>query len=193
MLGTTIAVAVALAMDAFAVAIGTGATMQKVGARQTFRMSWHFGVFQALMPVVGWSLGWAVRDAIEAYDHWLAFALLAFVGGRMILEAFQEPAGKPRKDPTRGAALIMLSIATSIDALAVGLSMAVLDLSIWLPAAIIGVVAAGFTAAGLHIGVWVARARRLSRYAGVLGGLVLLGIGLKILLQHGALDGPWPQ
>ncbi len=190
---TTLIIAVALAMDAFAVAIGTGAALKTVSNRQTFRLAWHFGLFQALMPVIGWFLGWHVKTVIEAYDHWIAFGLLAFVGGRMIWESFRGDPETPTRDPTRGATLVMLSVATSIDALAVGLSMAVLRVSVWVPAAVIGVVAAAFTAAGLHIGRWVGGARSWSRLAEVGGGLILIGIGVKILVEHHAFEVPWPM
>ncbi len=188
---TTLVIAVALAMDAFAVAIGTGATLKSVDARQTFRLAWHFGLFQALMPILGWVVGWHVQGLIEAFDHWIAFGLLAFVGVRMIRESLDPDPETPKHDPTRGVTLVMLSVATSIDALAVGLSMAVLRVSVWVPAAIIGVVAALFTVLGLQIGRWAGAAGRWGRLAEIGGGLVLVGIGVKILVEHGALAWPW--
>ncbi|SNR91778.1 Putative Mn2+ efflux pump MntP [Humidesulfovibrio mexicanus] len=178
--------AVALAMDAFAVAIATGAATRQVTARQTFRLAWHFGLFQALMPVAGWLLGGAVRHHIEAYDHWIAFALLGYIGAKMIREAFGEE-DAARGDPTRGATLVMLSIATSVDALAVGLSLSVLGVSVWTPALVIGLTAMLFTAGGLHLGKTAVKAKRLGTYAEVLGGAVLILIGLRILWEHGAL------
>ena len=182
------ALAVALAMDAFAVAIATGVSLREVSPRQTFRLSWHFGFFQAMMPVIGWGFGLTIRSWIEHYDHWVAFCLLAFVGGNMLREAFRKGEGeKPKKDPTRGATLIMLSVATSIDALAVGLSMAMIRVEIWKPALIIGLIAGGFTVAGLRIGQRLRSAARLTHYAEASGGIVLLGIGVKILYEHGAL------
>jgi len=181
-----IAIAVALAMDAFAVAIATGVQLKCVDSRQTFRLAWHFGLFQALMPVIGWSLGLTVRGFIESYAHWIAFALLAWIGVRMLREAFETECDEgERCDPTRGMSLIMLSVATSIDALAVGLSMSVLGISIWYPALIIGLVALVFTAAGLHIGRLIAGASRFGQVAEVAGGCVLLLIGVKILAEHG--------
>ena len=124
-----LAIAVALAMDAFAVAVATGVSLKHVSFRQTFRLSWHFGLFQAIMPVIGWSAGLTIRSFIEQYDHWVAFGLLAFVGGHMIKEAFQPETEKiQKKDPTKGWSLVMLSVATSIDALAVGFSMSMLNI-----------------------------------------------------------------
>jgi len=180
-----LAIAVALAMDAFAVAIATGVRLKCVDSRQTFRLSWHFGLFQALMPIIGWALGLTVRTFIESYAHWIAFALLAWIGVRMLLEAFETDTDETERcDPTRGASLIMLSVATSIDALAVGLSMSVLGISIWYPACIIGLVAFVFTAVGLHLGRMIAGASRFGQIAEILGGSVLLLIGLRILAQN---------
>ncbi|MCK5195152.1 MAG: manganese efflux pump, partial [Desulfobulbaceae bacterium] len=104
-------------MDAFAVSIATGVSLKDVSFRQTFRLSWHFGLFQAMMPVIGWSAGLSIRAYIEGYDHWVAFVLLAFVGINMIREAFQHDKGEEqKKDPTKGVTLVILSVATSIDA-----------------------------------------------------------------------------
>lgn len=183
-----LALAVALAMDAFAVAVASGIVLKTVDLRQTFRLSWHFGLFQALMPVIGWFLGLSVRSYIEDYDHWVAFVLLGYIGIKMIREAFGDDECSEHRDPTRGMTLIMLSVATSIDALAVGLSLSMLGLSIWLPALVIGLVALLFTVIGLHLGRTVARARRIGRAAELLGGGVLIAIGLRILWEHGALD-----
>ncbi len=179
-------IALALAMDAFAVAVATGVSLKTVSPRQMFRLSWHFGLFQALMPVIGWTLGLTFRDAIEQYDHWIAFVLLGYIGFKMIRESFAEEEGA-QGDPTKGLTLIMLSVATSIDALAVGLSLSMLGISVWWPACVIGVVALALTAAGLYFGKTVARARRISKYAECIGGFVLLLIGLRILWEHGAL------
>lgn len=182
------AIAVALAMDAFAVSIATGVSLKNVSARQTFRLSWHFGFFQAMMPVIGWSAGLTVRTHIAAYDHWIAFALLLIVGGNMIREGFSpEKTDARKRDPTKGASLVILSVATSIDALAVGFSISIIHVSIWTPALIIGVVAGLFTLAGLHLGGRIGKAKWICRYAEITGGLVLLSIGVKILYNHGAL------
>ncbi len=178
-----LALALALAMDAFAVALGTGVALKQLSGRHLFRLGFHFGLFQALMPIVGWLAGRTLQHWIAAYQHWVAFVLLAFVGGKMIWEAFAKVEdGSPAGDPTRGLTLVVLSIATSIDALAVGLSLAMLGVSIWLPALVIGLVAGVLTVAGMLLG------RRVGTAWGprveILGGLVLLGIGVKILLEH---------
>jgi putative Mn2+ efflux pump MntP len=172
-------------MDAFAVAIATGIVLGKVSGRQTFRLAFHFGLFQFLMPVVGYLAGMTVERYIRGYDHWIAFALLGYIGGKMVYEGFRGAGeeGDGGKDPTKGMSLVVLSVATSIDALAVGLSLGVLrSEAIVYPGVVIGVVACTFTAAGLHLG------KRLGTVFGkrmeVVGGLVLVGIGLKILFDH---------
>ena len=179
------ALACALAMDAFAVAIAVGIALKRANLRQTFRLAWHFGLFQALMPVMGWLGGSAVSGLVQAYDHWIAFALLAVIGGNMIREALKEEDKREEKDATRGWSLVVLSVATSIDALAVGFSMSLLKTPIILPAVIIGLVAAGFTAVGLHLGRLLVSGKRLSLYAEIVGGLVLWAIAINILHEHG--------
>jgi putative Mn2+ efflux pump MntP len=176
------AVALALAMDAFAVAVVSGLTLHPVTRRQVFRLAFHFGLFQALMPVVGWATGRLLYRFIEAFDHWVAFALLGFVGGRMIWGALRAREEQARTDPTRGWDLMVLSVATSVDALAVGLSLAVIGAEIVVPAVVIGLVAAALTAVGLTVGGWVGLA--WGKRFEVLGGLILIGIGARIVYQH---------
>jgi manganese efflux pump family protein len=178
-----VALACALAMDAFAVAIVTGLTLDPLTRRHVFRLAFHFGLFQALMPIVGWAAGSAVYRHIAAIDHWVAFGLLAFVGGRMLWGAWREQEDeRPAGDPTSGWSLLVLSVATSIDALAVGLSLAMIGSAIVVPALVIGIVAGAFTAVGMLLG------RRIGTLWGkrveVLGGLILLAIGIRILVEH---------
>src|SRR5512136_1822818 len=118
-------IAIGLAMDAFAVALGAGSSRVTHGVRPAFRLSFHFGLFQFLMPIIGWYVGNTIAPLIAAFDHWIAFGLLAYVGGKMIhAGSGREPAKEEKSlDPTSGIQLVMLSIATSIDALAVGLSL----------------------------------------------------------------------
>jgi putative Mn2+ efflux pump MntP len=183
-----ISIAVALSMDAFAVSVATGSTMKQVSARQTFRLSWHFGLFQAMMPVIGWSVGLSMRTIIESFDHWVAFGLLAFVAIHMIREAFEPQVQEAKdKDPTKGITLVMLSVATSIDALAIGFSLSILDLNIWISAMIIGLVAGLATIAGINLGEKLGSLSLLSRCASVVGGGILLGIGVNILREHSAI------
>lgn len=179
--------AVALAMDAFAVSLAVGLGLRQLTFRHIFRLSWHFGLFQALMPVLGWACAQRARGLIECYDHWLAFALLAVVGGNMIRSAFAPEENKrARGDPTRGGALVLLSVATSVDALAAGLCLAVLEVSIVIPAAVIGLTALLCTAVGLHLGNRVRGLSRLGSGAECAGGVVLLVIGCTVLYEHGA-------
>ncbi len=186
------AIAVALAMDAFAVAIAAGITLRQISFRQNFRLAWHFGLFQALMPIIGWSAGLSFRDLIVRYDHWVAFALLLFVAQGMLRQAFKSDEERSQvKDPTKGLTMVMLSVATSLDALAVGLSLSLINISIWIPAVIIGVVACVFTTIGMHLGKRFANAARLRRWADAMGGGVLLIIGINILREHGVFDGLW--
>jgi len=180
---TLLGIAVGLAMDAFAVSIGIGLGARHVDARTTVRLAWHFGLFQFFMPILGWLAGLSLERFISSVDHWIAFGLLTAIGGKMIYEAlWGDEEKRAGKDPTRGASLVVLSVATSIDALAVGLSLALLGVQIWYPAVIIGVVAFAFTAVGLHIG------RRfgvlLGKWMEVAGGLILIGIGIRILVEH---------
>ncbi len=173
-------------MDAFAVAIATGVTLKAVTSRQTFRLAWHFGWFQFLMPVIGWGIGTTVYQLVEKIDHWLAFSLLAFIGLKMIISAVKaKDSGVKINDPTKGIILIMLSIATSLDALAVGLSISLLKISIWKPALIIGLIAFTFTAIGIQLGHIVGANFKLDKYAEIIGGMVLIGIGVRILFEHG--------
>jgi len=182
---TLLGIAVGLAMDAFAVAIATGIVLGTVSGRQTFRLAFHFGLFQFLMPVVGYLAGMTVGGYIRGYDHWLAFVLLGYIGGKMVYEGGwgDGEEGSGGKDPTRGISLVVLSVATSIDALAVGISLGVLrNEEIIYPGVVIGLVACTFTAAGLHLG------KRLGAVFGkrmeIAGGLVLVAIGVKILFDH---------
>lgn len=181
---TLFGLAVALAMDAFAVSLVTGVTLPVVRARHVVRVALHFGAFQAGMPILGWWAGNAVHTVIEIVDHWVAFALLVAVGSKMAFEAWnqEEPDSGRGRDRTRGLELLLLSVATSIDALAVGLSLAMLGEEIARPAVVIGAVTALLSASGVLLG------RRLGTAWGkrmeLVGGLVLVALGVKIVLDH---------
>jgi putative Mn2+ efflux pump MntP len=178
-----IALAFALAMDAFAVALCTGLALPQLTGRHLFRLGFHFGLFQAIMPILGWVAGLTIRDWIVSFDHWVAFGLLSLIGGKMLWEALVLAEEERHSgDPTRGMTMVKLSVATSIDALAVGLTLATLQVSVWLPALVIGLVAGVMTVGGMLLGrrvgcAWGSRVE-------ILGGLMLIGIGLKILLEH---------
>jgi len=179
---TLTGLALALAMDAFAVALGTGAVLSRLTGRHLFRLGFHFGLFQALMPVIGWLAGLTIMQWVEAWDHWIAFSLLAIIGGRMIYEAFSDEEKTDDRDPTKGLSLVLLSIATSIDALAVGFSLSVIGVSIWMPALVIGLVAGVLTIAGMLLGGRIGD--RWGSRVEIFGGLVLIAIGVKILVEH---------
>ena len=173
-------IAFGLAMDAFSVAVASGISLGKVSPRQAFRLSFHFGLFQFAMPVVGWFLGSLVAPQIESIGPWITFALLVGVGLKMIWEALQSSSNDVRKDPTKGATLMMLSVATSLDALAVGVGMALMGVPVLYPAIVIGAVAANLTLLGLHVG------KRAGHLLGnrmeVVGGLVLVIMGVGVLI-----------
>lgn len=177
-------IAVGLAMDAFAVSIGVGLSLAKVTRRHIFRLAFHFGLFQFFMPIIGWLAGMQVAAYIRHFDHWLAFGLLGYVGGKMLWEAFDKPADDEATaaDPTRGATLVTLCLATSIDALAVGLSMGLLQVSVWGPSVLIGLVAGILTTVGIRFGHRFGQ--RLGRWAEVAGGVVLIAIGAGIVYSH---------
>jgi manganese efflux pump family protein len=174
-------IAVALAMDAFAVAIVTGLTLKALTNRHLFRLAFHFGLFQAGMLAAGWYAGSVIHSLIGASDHWIAFILLALVGGNIIRGSFAE-SPSPAADPTSGWQLVMLSLATSIDALAVGLSLALLGSSITAAALAVGLTAAAFTVTGMMLG------RRIGQLWGrrveLLAGIILIAIGLRIVWEH---------
>jgi len=175
-------IAVGLAMDAFAVSVAEGIALQKVTGGHTARVALHFGFFQALMPVVGWLAGTSLRAFVGTFDHWVAFGLLVLIGGKMIADTFIGfETGEPRP-PSRGARLLMLSVATSIDALAVGVSLAMLRVNVWGPALVIGVVTGVLCAVGIRLGDRVGS--HLERRAELAGGIVLCLIGVRILLGH---------
>lgn len=173
---------VGLAMDAFAVSIASGFTIHRLRVRYALRIAFFFGAFQALMPIVGWLAGLSVREYISAFDHWIAFGLLVFVGGKMIYEANFMDGGDDKKDPLNITMLLLLSIATSIDALAVGLTLSFIKVDIFTPAIIIGIVTFAFSFAGVYIGDRFGHF--LESKIEILGGIVLIGIGIKILLDH---------
>ena len=174
-------IALSMAMDAFAVSLCSGVKIGP-GPRPVFRIAFHFGLFQALLPIVGWLFGNTIEPLVKNFDHWVAFGLLAFVGIRMIRSGLSQGEEEIVKDPSRGWTMVMLSIAVSIDALAVGLSLAFLHVTIWAPALIIGLVTGALSLLGLRVGNDVGR--RFGKPVEILGGLVLIGIGVRIVVSH---------
>jgi putative Mn2+ efflux pump MntP len=176
-------IAIALSADCFAVAISTSIAMKAISRIQIVRASLSFGIFQALMPVLGWLAGNTIVDLISEFDHWIAFVLLAGIGGKMIWESFHSKNNEAeKKDITKGLLLLTLSVATSIDAFAVGLSFAFLQVNIALASGIIGIIAFTITAIGFIIGRKAGKL--IGKRAELVGGIVLVGIGLRILITH---------
>lgn len=175
-------IAIGLAMDTFAVSLGISTGNLERNYRQIFRLSFHFALFQGLMTLIGWLAGSAIEKWITAIDHWVILALLAWIGIRMIIGGFSKKEEKNNGDPSRGASLVILSIATSLDALAVGIGLAFLQINIAIACSIIAIVTliiswvGGF--AGSSLGM------KFGKRMEVIGGLILLGIGIRILFTH---------
>ncbi len=174
-------IALGLAMDAFAVSLGIGTT-GKTNPRAIFRLAFHFGFFQSLMTTLGWLLGSTIVELIAAFDHWVAFVLLFYVGINMIRSGLKPELQRFTSDPSRGGLLILLSVATSLDALAVGLSLAMLRTPILFPTIVIGLTAASLSVIGLLTGARLGKA--FGKRMEIAGGVTLLGIGTRILITH---------
>ncbi|MCX5645518.1 MAG: manganese efflux pump MntP family protein [Phycisphaerae bacterium] len=179
---TILLIAVGLAMDAFAVSVVTGSVYKEFKVRHALRMALFFGGFQAVMPIIGFLAGLSLKDYIEAYDHWIALALLSFVGGKMIYESFKIDAVERNRDPSNPLVLLALSFATSIDALAVGITLSLLKTPILLAVTIIGLVTFGLSYTGVAIG------KRFGHFfeskVEIVGGIILIAIGIKIVVEH---------
>jgi len=181
-LASILLIAVGLAMDAFAVSIVTGSIYRELHVKHALRMALFFGGFQAVMPVIGFLAGMGLKAYISHVDHWVAFGLLAFVGGKMVYEAFQIESAEKNRDPSNLLILLALSVATSIDALAVGITLSLLTSAIALAVTLIGVITFALSYTGIYIG------KRFGHFfesrIEVVGGLILIGIGVKILVEH---------
>ncbi len=177
-------IAIGLSADCFSVALSGGISQKNHAWLRRLRVSVSFGLFQALMPVLGWLAGRTVVEFIADYDHWVAFVLLAIVSGRMLWGAFRPEHNQQDKeiDITKGFMLLTLSIATSIDALAVGLSFSFLQINIGVASLTIGVVAFLVTMIGFVVGKRASKV--IGKRAEVLGGIILLAIAFRILLSH---------
>lgn len=175
----TVLLALALAMDAFTVGMAVGLHHRQ--PRQIFRLSFHFGLFQALMPLVGALAGIGLKSWIADWDHWVAFGLLLFIGGRMIYSWFRAEGSSRDEDLTKGVTMVVLSIAVSIDALAVGFTLGLGGVPLAFPILVIGVVAALMTVVGMFIAGRISG--KVGRHCELLAGLVLIGIGVRILIE----------
>lgn len=179
---TILLIGVGLAMDAFSVSITSGIVLKKPTFLQGAKISFFFGLFQFLMPCIGYLLASSFSKYITAFDHWIAFVLLVFIGGKMLFEAFEEKDEEEIKNPLSLSTLLILSIATSIDALAVGVTFATMAVSVISASAIIGAVTFLICMAGVFLGK--SFGSRLGNRAEIAGGAVLILIGIKILAEH---------
>lgn len=174
-------IAIGVSMDAFAVSICKGLSVRTLRPRHTFSVAMWFGGFQALMPLIGYFVGISFADLVSDFDHWIAFVLLAIIGGKMVKEAFEDEECDVNPDFSFRT-MLMMAVATSIDALAVGVSFAFLKVDVWTAVLFIGVTTAAFSGAGIVIGnLFGARYKSKAELA---GGVILVLIGLKILLEH---------
>lgn len=179
---TILVIAFGLSMDAMAVSLGVGTTEHVNDRRSKLRLAMHFGIFQGGMTLLGWLAGSAVAQFISAFDHWVAFGLLIYVGVTMIRSGSRPEIISYKSNPSKGNMLVMLSVATSLDALAVGLSMALLHVNIIYPALVIGLVTFGLSIAALLLGNKLGE--KFGKRMEIVGGIILIGIGLEILATH---------
>ncbi len=179
---TIILLAIALAMDAFAVSIASGIAIKNMSIKNSFIIASWFGIFQAVMPLLGWLGGIRLQGFISGVDHWIVFGLLLFIGSRMIYEAFRIGNVENRSNPMDTAVLFSLSIATSIDAFAAGVSFALLHVAVVAPVIIIGII----TFIMSFTGVWIGDrgAHFFEKKMEVAAGIVLIAIGIKVLISH---------
>jgi len=173
---------IGLAMDAFAVSVTSGVTIKNLQLKHALVIALTFGGFQAVMPLIGWLAGLRLQQVLGNLDHWIAFGLLSLIGGKMIYEAFQLDDAEKADNPLKTSVLLVLGIATSIDALAVGITFAMINVAIVTPIVIIGLVTFILSLVGVYIGD--AFGHFFEKKIEILGGLVLIGMGLKILIQH---------
>jgi len=179
---TIVVIAVALAMDAFAVSIASGAAYKQLHVKHTLRMAVFFGGFQAFMPLIGALAGLSFREYIADYDHWVAFVILAAVGGKMIYESFKITEAEKNYSPSNILVLLALSVATSIDALAIGITLSLVAASIVTAVIVIGLVTFLLSYLGVILGKKFGHI--FENKIEIVGGLVLIALGVKILLEH---------
>ena len=177
-----IMIALGLAADAFAVSVAAGSTGATRGPRSMLRLSFHFGLFQFMMPVLGWLAGLRIEHYVQSLDHWIVFGLLCWVAVRMIRSSQPKNDNAGLQDPSRGMMLVILSVATSLDALAIGVSLALLRVSIWYPSIIIGMVTCTTSFIGIMLGQRFSKT--FGKWAVVTGGVLLILIGIRILIAH---------
>lgn len=175
-------IAVGVSMDAFAVSVCKGLSVRRLRPSHMVSAALWFGGFQALMPLIGYFVGLGFADLVADVDHWIAFVLLGFIGGKMIKEACAKDDTEEHNPDFSFRTMLVLAVATSIDALAVGVSFAFLGVDIWTSVLVIGLMTGAFSALGVQLGhVFGSRFKSKAEFA---GGLILVGIGIKILLEH---------
>jgi len=177
-----ILIAIGLSVDSFAVSVSSGLIIKRIHFFQAVRVALFLAVFQAGMPLLGWYAGLELKDIIQEYDHWIAFGLLSSLGLRMIWESVKEQEKKTTINPLKTSVLIGLSVATSIDALVIGVSFALLDIPILKPVVIIGIITFVASMLGMLLGKKLGE--HFSQKIEIIGGIVLMGIGLRILIEH---------
>ena len=179
---TIIAVALGLSFDTFAVSLSYGVMRNRILFRQAAKIAIVLAFFQGGLTVLGYFLGTLVSDMLQAYDHWVALGLLSFLGAKMIMDGVKKEAGKEVKDYSKPVALVTVAIGTSIDAFAVGVSFALLDIMIWFSGLVIGAVT--FLASMTAIRIGKSAGKHLGQRVEIIGGLILIAIGIKIFLEH---------
>jgi putative Mn2+ efflux pump MntP len=180
---TVLLIAIGLAMDALSVSITSGITIKEIRLVDALKIGGAFGLFQFIMPLIGWVAGSSLKELISGVDHWIAFALLAFIGGKMVYESIKEDTNKKKINPRHNGTLLVLAISTSIDALAVGIGFSILNINIIFSSVIIGLVTFLLSFLGVFVGNGLRHLLEKAKTE-VIGGLILIGIGLKILIEH---------
>ncbi|MBE0687311.1 MAG: manganese efflux pump [Anaerolineaceae bacterium] len=180
-----IVISIGLAMDVMAVSLGIGTSGQIATTRGKLRLSFHFSIFQSGMAALGWLAGETIVRYVEGFDHWVAFILLAFVGVKLIRSGFEKDGNAFNQDPSTGKTLVLLSIATSIDAFAVGLSISFLNVPIAMSVLLIGLASLILSLLGLFAGIYLGK--KFGKQMEIFGGLILLFIGLRVVVSHLAI------
>jgi manganese efflux pump family protein len=179
---TVVVIGFGLAMDAVAVSVSSGLAKARLARGDAWQMAAVFGLFQAAMPVIGYGIGSLARSWIETYDHWIALVLLGGIGAKMLWEGWHYAPDSPRSNPFSWRPLLLTGLATSLDALAVGVTLSAIDLPIWASAGIIGLVTFVLCLPAVWLGARLGT--RWAAGAEIFGGLVLIGIGVKLVLDH---------
>ncbi len=179
---TLLIISISLAMDCFAISFASGLIVKKIRLIHAVRIAFFFGLFQAGMPIIGWTLGTGLKNYIQDFDHWIAFILLSYIGLKMVYESIKEDADDVQFNPLLWKTLLTLSVATSIDALIIGFSFAVLDVNLFYAVSLIGIITFILSMIGLYLGIKFGNKIKLPMET--IGGIVLYVIGAKILIEH---------